>query len=112
MNIPLHQKDDHASQGFTLQSHTMLKCMNCDKPLVELIAVKDDVPFLVEKTNAGEKYSDNMTFQCNCPFCNSQSFKKKFFRQKVYMQAVAGVTIDDTIINNEKTDIKCNTKLQ
>ena len=74
---PVEQKEIE-KQGYSLLQDDNIRCGNCDKPLVDIIKVKE---------------TDTSTaVKVHCPYCDDTSFWYKI-KGKIYLQAVDGLHI-------------------
>lgn len=76
-------------QGFTFLQNDTVHCGNCNKPLIDVIKVKE-----TETVTA---------IKVKCPHCNDTSFWYKI-KGKIYLQAVDGLHISSAPID-VKNDI-------
>lgn len=67
--------DDIGEKDFKAEEYT-LKCMSCDEDLMSIARVGEAAtPIKVLKDGRVEtKIIEEQKFQCNCPFCNSNSW--------------------------------------
>lgn len=79
---PVEQKEVE-SKGFSFLHNDILHCSNCNKPLIDIIKVKE---------------TDRVTaIKVKCPYCNDTSFWYKI-KGKIYLQAVDGLYISSAPI--------------
>lgn len=81
--------DPIEQQGYSLLKEDKIRCANCQKPLIEVIKVKEDS-------------SINTAMRARCPFCGDKSFWYKI-SGKICVQAVDGLSIA-----NSPVDIRNN----
>jgi len=86
-------------QGFSFLQNEIICCGDCNKPLVEVVKVKES-----EQTTA---------LMVKCPYCGDNSFWCKV-KGKIYIQAIEGLYMAEcpTVVQNDiiysKIEVKKN----
>lgn len=81
----VEETEDRQIMGYSLQGEKLLSCRHCNKPLINIIMVKDT--------------PEIHKFKARCP-CGSESWLVKLHGKKYY-RACDPLSIDDIITNGE-----------